>query len=72
MKRSNFVAWNTFFYFHQIYNHGKSVGDKLWFSCQIAQYRKALISIFQQFSGNIKSILGLGGHWALGYNSMKF
>ena len=39
----------------------KNILDKLYFSCQIAQYGKTLISIFQQFSASIKNILSLKG-----------
>ena len=41
--------------------HGQDTWDRLWFSCEIAQCGKALISIFQQFSVSIKKILGLEG-----------
>ena len=33
-----------------IYNHGKNILDTLYFSCQMVQYGKTLISVFQQFS----------------------
>ena len=42
------------------YNHGQNILDKLWFSCEIAQNWKILISIFQQFSASIKKIFSLG------------
>ena len=42
-------------------NHRKNIRDKLYFSCQIAQYRKTLISNFQQFSASINNILSLEG-----------
>ena len=34
--------------------------EKIYNICQIAQYGKTLISIFQQFSASIKSVLSLG------------
>ena len=39
----------------------KNILDKLYFSCQIVQYGKTLISIFQQFSASIKNTLSLKG-----------
>ena len=53
-------------------NHGQCIRDGLWFSCEIVQCEKTLISVFQQFSASIKKAFGLGGDWAPGYNSMKF
>ena len=60
------------FRFFGRYSHGGYIWGKLSFSCEIVQYRKTLISIFQQFSASIKEFLGSGEHWALGYNSMEF
>ena len=42
-------------------NHGQNILDKLEFSCEIAQYGKTLICIFQQFSASIKKTFSLGG-----------
>ena len=53
-------------------NHGQDMWDKLQFSCEIAQYEKTLISIFQQFCVSIKKNLSLGGRLSTGYNSMGF
>ena len=39
---------------------------------RMAQWREALISIFHRFSTGVGDISGLGGDWALGYNSAKF
>ena len=39
---------------------------------RVAQWREALISIFRRFSTGVGDISGLGGDWALGYNSAKF
>ena len=51
---------------------GGGMWDKLWFSCEIAQCGKTLISIFQRFSACVGEFLVWGGGLALGYNSMKF
>ena len=53
--------------------HGQGILRKLWFSCGIAQWGRALISIFRHVSASVGGAFGLrGGDWALGYNSMKF
>ena len=44
--------------------------DKLYFSCELAQCGKTLISIFLQFSASIKKNFGFEEDWVLGYNSM--
>ena len=39
------------------YNHGKNILEKL---CEITQYGKTLVSIFQQFSASTKKIEFIG------------
>ena len=43
------------------YNHSQNIWDWLLFSCEIAYYRKSLISVFQEFFASIKKILIMGG-----------
>ena len=40
---------------------GESIWDKLWFSCEVVHYGKALISIVRRFSASVKGFLSLGG-----------
>ena len=53
-------------------NQGKNILNKLYFSCEIAQYGETLISIFHQLIVASIKIWIKGEDCALGYNSMKF
>ena len=50
----NFLCQNDMIFRKDLnYNHGKNISEKL---CEITQYGKTLVSIFQQFSASIKKI----------------
>ena len=59
---------------YTIRNHGQNIWDKLQFSCNIAHYKKNLVSIFLFFFffWKQKKIQFGRKNWAPVYHSMKF
>ena len=67
-KHDHCDFWCLLYRLDLIYNYGRNVSNKLYFSGEIPHFRKVLISIFLLV---LKRILFWEKYWVAGYNSRK-